>query len=70
MSVPLVIFASGLLAKLMDTYPVIVYIGAALLGRVAGQMIMTDAFVAETFAPGTSALLGGSRRSGRSAFGR
>jgi YjbE family integral membrane protein len=50
-SIPLVIFASGLLAALMDRYPVIVYIGAALLGRVAGQMIMTDAFTVETFAP-------------------
>jgi YjbE family integral membrane protein len=51
-SIPLVVFASGLLAALMDKYPVIVYIGAALLGRVAGQMIMTDAFIAERFAPG------------------
>jgi YjbE family integral membrane protein len=50
-SIPLVIFASGLLATLMDRYPVIVYIGAALLGRVAGQMIMTDEFVAQRFAP-------------------
>ncbi len=50
-SIPLVLFASGLLAALMDRYPVIVYIGAALLGRVAGQMIMTDAFVAQRFAP-------------------
>jgi YjbE family integral membrane protein len=50
-SIPLVIFASGLLAALMDRYPVIVYIGAALLGRVAGQMIMTDAFTVQRFAP-------------------
>jgi YjbE family integral membrane protein len=50
-SIPLVIFASSVLANLMDRYPVIVYIGAALLGRVAGQMIMTDAFVVQTFAP-------------------
>ncbi len=50
-SIPLVVFASGLLAALMDRYPVIVYIGAALLGRVAGQMIMTDAFVVQRFAP-------------------
>jgi YjbE family integral membrane protein len=50
-SIPLVIFASGLLATLMDRYPVIVYIGAALLGRVAAQMIVTDAFIAQTFAP-------------------
>jgi len=39
---------------LMDRYPVIVYIGAALLGRVAGQMIMTDEFVAQRFAPSTA----------------
>ena len=50
-SIPLVVFASALLATLMDRYPVIVYIGAALLGRVAGQMIMTDAFTVQRFAP-------------------
>jgi YjbE family integral membrane protein len=50
-SIPLVVFASGLLAKLMDRYPVIVYIGAALLGRVAGNMIITDAFTVQRFAP-------------------
>jgi YjbE family integral membrane protein len=50
-SIPLVIFASAMLATLMDGYPVIVYIGAALLGRVAGQMIMTDKFTVEQFAP-------------------
>jgi YjbE family integral membrane protein len=50
-SIPLVVFASGLLATLMDRYQAIVYIGAALLGRVAGNMIMTDAFVVQRFAP-------------------
>jgi len=50
-SIPLVIFASGMLAALMDRYPVIVYMGAALLGRVAGQMIMTDQFMVQRFAP-------------------
>jgi YjbE family integral membrane protein len=51
LSIPLVVFASGMLAKMMDKYPVIVYIGAGLLGRVAGQMVMTDAFVAQRLAP-------------------
>ena len=51
-SIPLVVFASGLLATLMDRYRVIVYIGAALLGRVAAQMIVTDAFMVQRFAPG------------------
>ncbi|MDP9055596.1 MAG: YjbE family putative metal transport protein [Acidobacteriota bacterium] len=54
LSIPLVIFASGILAKLMDNYPVIVYVGAALLGRVAGQMIMTDAFTRQRFMPSST----------------
>jgi len=54
LSIPLVVFASGMLATLMDKYPAIVYVGAALLGRVAGQMIMTDAFTVQMLAPGTA----------------
>ena len=54
-SIPLVVFASGLLAGLMDRYPVIVYIGAALLGRVGGHMIVTDTFIEHRFAPGDAA---------------
>lgn len=51
-SIPLVFVASSVLAGLMDRYPIIVYIGAALLGRVAGHMIVTDAYVMRRFAPG------------------
>jgi YjbE family integral membrane protein len=51
LSIPMVVFASGVLARLMDSYPFIVYIGAALLGRVAGQMIMTDALTVQYLAP-------------------
>lgn len=57
LSIPIVIFASNLLAKLMDKYPLIIYLGAALLGRVAAAMILTDAFVVRTLAP--SALVRG-----------
>jgi YjbE family integral membrane protein len=42
LSIPFVVFTSNLLAMLMDRYPVIIYIGAAVLGRVAGEMIFTD----------------------------
>ena len=52
LSIPLVVFASGMLAGLMDSYPAIIYAGALLLGRVGGQMIMTDAFTVQTLAPG------------------
>lgn len=54
LSIPLVFVASGLLANLMDKYPVIIYIGAALLGRVAGHMLITDAFIVQRFAPGAA----------------
>jgi YjbE family integral membrane protein len=42
LSIPLVVFTSNLLAMLMDRYPIIIYIGAAVLGRVAAEMIFTD----------------------------
>jgi predicted tellurium resistance membrane protein TerC len=42
LSIPLVVFTSNLLSTLMDRYPIILYIGAAVLGRVAGEMIFTD----------------------------
>jgi YjbE family integral membrane protein len=41
-SIPLVIFGSTLLLKLMTRWPVIITIGAALLGWVAGDMAATD----------------------------
>ena len=50
-SIPLVVFSSQLIATLMDRYAAIVYLGAALLGRVGGEMIMTDPFVARTLRP-------------------
>jgi YjbE family integral membrane protein len=44
-SIPLVVGTSTLLSMLMDKYPIIVYIGAAVLGKVAGELIITDPFV-------------------------
>ncbi len=41
-SIPLVIFASTLLLTLMSRFPIIITIGAALLGWVAGEMAVTD----------------------------
>ena len=45
LSIPFVVFTSNLLALLMDRYPIIIYLGAAVLGRVAGEMIFTDPVV-------------------------
>ena len=41
-SIPLVVFASRLLLVLMERFPVIITLGAALLGWVAGDMAVTD----------------------------
>ena len=38
----MVIFGATLLLKLMERYPVIITIGAALIGLVAGEMLVTD----------------------------
>jgi YjbE family integral membrane protein len=41
-SIPLVIFGATMLMKLMERWPVIITIGAGLLGWVAGEMLVTD----------------------------
>jgi YjbE family integral membrane protein len=41
-SIPLVIFGSTLLLKVMGRWPIIITIGAALLGWVAGEMAVSD----------------------------
>ena len=46
-SIPLVIFGSTLLLKLMERYPIIITLGAVLLGWVAGEMFVTDPLVKE-----------------------
>jgi YjbE family integral membrane protein len=42
MSVPIVVWGSGLLAGLMNRYPWIIWAGGGLLGYVAGDMILED----------------------------
>ena len=41
-SIPLVIFGSTLVLRLMDSFPGFVVVGAALLGYVAGEMLVSD----------------------------
>ena len=41
-SIPMVVFASRLLLTLMDRVPIIITLGAALLGWVAGEMAISD----------------------------
>ncbi len=66
-SIPLIVFSSAVLLRLMDRYPVIITVGAALLGYVAADMMTTDGFVKDWlqatvpyihwFAPALGALL-------------
>jgi YjbE family integral membrane protein len=48
-SIPFVLFTSNLLSNLMARFPVILYGGAAVLGKVGAEMILTDPFVAQRF---------------------
>ena len=52
LSIPFVVFTSNLLSMLMDKYPLIIYIGAVILGKVGGEMIITDPVVVSMLNPG------------------
>jgi YjbE family integral membrane protein len=51
LSIPLVVFGSNIISKLMARYQIIVFIGAAILGKVGGEMILTDKIVAGYLLP-------------------
>ena len=42
LSVPLIVFGSQLIIKIMDKYPIIVFAGAALIAWTAGEMMLND----------------------------
>ncbi len=48
-SVPIIIWGSTLVLKLIDRFPSVVTFGAALLGWIAGGMLVTDIFIVERF---------------------
>jgi YjbE family integral membrane protein len=48
-SIPLVVFGATMLMKLMERYPGIITVGAALIGYVSGEMLVTDPVVLEWF---------------------
>lgn len=41
-SIPIVIFGSAIILRLMERYPLIIDLGAAILGFVAGEMLVTE----------------------------
>lgn len=51
LSIPIVVAGSKMVLWLMDRYPIVIWAGAALLGSLAGGMLVTDIVTAPWFAP-------------------
>jgi YjbE family integral membrane protein len=45
LSIPLIIFGSQLITSIIERFPIFIWLGAALLGWIAGEMIATDPMV-------------------------
>jgi predicted tellurium resistance membrane protein TerC len=50
-SIPFVVFGSHFILKIMDRYPVVIYVGAAVLGLAAGKMMIQDGAMNPYLAP-------------------
>lgn len=48
LTIPLIVFGSQLILKLISRFPVLIWFGAALLGWIAGEMLVSDKVVLET----------------------
>lgn len=48
-SVPFIVFGSQIILKLLDRFPVIVWIGGGLLGWIGGGLVTSDGFVVKCF---------------------
>jgi len=58
LSIPIVIFGSTLMLKVMGRFPIIITLGAALLGWIAGDIMVTDPAIAGWVKMNFAALLG------------
>ena len=50
-SIPFIVLSSNVLVLLMDRYPWTIYLGAAILGEVGADMMLTDKFTVRTLHP-------------------
>jgi YjbE family integral membrane protein len=50
-SIPLLVVGAALMAALLDRFPILIWLGAALLGWIAGETMATDPAVASRLAP-------------------
>jgi YjbE family integral membrane protein len=58
LSIPVVVWGSGLVAWLLNRYPWIIGLGGAILGYVAGEMIVADDLVERVLGPGRAVAVG------------
>ena len=56
LSIPFVMFSSNLIVLLMDRYPWTLYLGAAILGKVGGEMMVTDPVIERNLHPSQAVL--------------
>lgn len=49
LSIPIVVWGSGVLARLMNRYPWIILVAGGILGEVAGKMMLHDQFITSRF---------------------
>lgn len=56
LSVPIIIWGSTLVLKLIDRFPVVVTFGAGLLGWIAGGMLITDVWIVQHYGEPSTAL--------------
>ena len=47
LSIPLIMFGSGIILRIMGRYPIIITLGAALIGYVAGEMLVDEPVLAQ-----------------------
>jgi YjbE family integral membrane protein len=52
LSIPLVVFGSALVLALLNRFPVLIWVGAALLGWIAGDLLGSDPLLAAWLRPG------------------
>ena len=57
-SIPFVVFSSNLIATLMNRYPMVVYLGSGILGKVGAEMMLTDPYVVKILHPSESLIYG------------
>ena len=58
LSIPFVVFTSSLLSRIMDKYPAVVWIGAAILGHVGAELMISDPVVHGALHPSRAVEIG------------